>query len=137
MATLVLIFQETIGKLFWDIIIFPFWWYTYGVFGRLQWIVEQIKSEAESLSLGLWIKNLFVPMFGQYDRSGRIISFFMRLIQIIFRFIFLILWLVLLIALFLAWLILPIIVVYGLFTGNFLIVDNESVVSFFKKIFSY
>jgi len=136
-ATLVLIFQETLGKLFWDIIIFPFWWYTFGVFGRLQWFVEQIKAETESLSLNLWIKNLFVPMFGQYDKAGRIISFFMRLIQIIFRFVFLILWIVLLIILFMAWLVLPIIVVYGLITGNFLVVDNEIVVNFIKKLFSY
>lgn len=39
------------------------------------------------LALDIWLKNIFVPMYGQRDAASRIISFLMRLVQIIFRFI--------------------------------------------------
>lgn len=44
-----------------------------------------IASYAKSLALRVWIKNLFVPMYGMYDWQSRLISFFMRLAQIVFR----------------------------------------------------
>ena len=33
----------------------------------------------------LWLKNLFVPMFGQHDWQGRLVSFLIRLVQLIAR----------------------------------------------------
>lgn len=38
----------------------------------------------------IWLKNFFVPMYGQYDWTGRLISVFMRLVILIGRFIALI-----------------------------------------------
>ena len=37
------------------------------------------------LAIGVWTKNIFVPMFGMHDWQSRIISFFMRVVQIIGR----------------------------------------------------
>ena len=37
------------------------------------------------LAIKVWIKNIFVPMFGMHDWQSRIISFFMRVVQIIGR----------------------------------------------------
>jgi len=134
---LVLALQQTFGKLFWEIISCPFWWYTVGVWKMLQWFSDQITAEYRNLALGLWLKNLFVPMFGQYDRTGRIVSFFMRLVQIIFRFILLIVWLILLVIIFLFWLISPFLIVYGFWKGNLLFVKNEAIINFFKTLFSF
>ena len=63
----------------------PFWWYTQGLLfilkGGRSWIMNYVKT----LGLRVWIKNLFVPMYGMRDWQSRIISFFMRFAQIIFR----------------------------------------------------
>jgi len=42
-------------------------------------------SANDQLAPMLWLKNLLVPMFGQYDWQGRLVSFFMRLVNVIFR----------------------------------------------------
>ena len=63
----------------------PIWWYTRGfVFvarGGMSWV----KTYAKSIAINVWMKNLFVPMYGMYDWQSRIISFFMRLAQIAVR----------------------------------------------------
>lgn len=63
----------------------------------------------------LWLKNLFVPMFGQTDLQGRIVSVFIRIVNVIFRTIFLAGWSVVVLSLLLAWLAAPIIIVGMLF----------------------
>lgn len=96
-----------------DLISFPFWWYSVGAKRAAIWCAGVLRSGNDALSPGLWLKNIFVPMYGQYDIQGRFISFFIRLIQVIARSIALILWLVACLALFLCWLALPVLVVYG------------------------
>ncbi|MBU4315172.1 hypothetical protein KJ673_02085 [Patescibacteria group bacterium] len=63
----------------------PIWWYTRGLVlvakGGKGWIM----GYAKSLALSVWLKNLFVPMYGMYDWQSRIISFLMRVAQIIVR----------------------------------------------------
>ncbi len=75
-----------------DIIAFPVWWYTQGVTYTAQKLFSSARRQAAHVAVGLWLKNLFVPMYGQYDWQGRIISFFVRLLQVIFRTIALIIW---------------------------------------------
>ena len=53
-------------------------------------------------------------MYGQRDWSGRLISFFIRLVQIIFRGLVLIVWIFLLLALIIIWLIGPLLLVLAL-----------------------
>jgi hypothetical protein len=62
-----------------DAITFPWWWYTRGLKRVLGWGGRTLKGWERAVGLRLWLKNLFVPMFGQTDWQGRIISFFMRL----------------------------------------------------------
>ena len=57
-------------------------------------------------------KHIFKPMYGQYDRAGRIISFFMRLVLLIAKLIVFLFLVILYIALILFWLILPILTIY-------------------------
>ncbi|HEU0050958.1 MAG TPA: hypothetical protein VFQ60_02785 [Patescibacteria group bacterium] len=68
---------------------FPFWWYTDGFQIVLQWIKRSLIFRWKSFSLTIWIKNLFVPMYGQYDLVGRLVSIFMRIVVLIGRLIFL------------------------------------------------
>lgn len=53
-------------------------------------------------------------MYGQYDIQGRIISFLMRLAQIVGRSVALIVWLIFCLALFFIWLLVPAVIVWGL-----------------------
>jgi len=99
----------------WEIIYWPLWWYSTGFWRLLLSVGRSIKNKFISLALGVWLKNLFVPMYGQHDFAGRCISFFMRLVQIIFRalvFIFYSLFSILLIVL---WLLLPLLIIYAIY----------------------
>jgi hypothetical protein len=110
----VLVFQQLFLEVILDIIYFPLWWYTVGAVRAIRWCWEFIKDGNDDLAPGIWLANLFTPMYGQYDWEGRIISFFMRLVQVIFRALALLVWTVFCLGLFLVWLALPIIMVWGL-----------------------
>jgi hypothetical protein len=90
-----------------DAIRFPVWWYTTGLKKTARGCINSVKATEERWGLRIWAKNIFVPMFGEYDWQGRIISFFMRLFQIIARSIFVGIWAIIMFILFLAWLVLP------------------------------
>ena len=47
--------------------------------------MDMIQGYARTLAIRVWIRNIFVPMFGMYDWQSRLISFFMRVVQIIGR----------------------------------------------------
>jgi len=109
-----LVFQRLLLEAILDIVYFPVWWFTKGLAHAARWCFGLLKSGNNTLAPGLWIANIFVPMYGQFDWQGRIISFLMRFVQIIARSIALIAWLVFCFALFLIWILLPLAVVYGL-----------------------
>ena len=100
-------FLTAVGEVAFVIIYFPFWWYSIGFIRFLRYLGRFLKGREEELALFVWIKNIFRPMYGQEDLTGRLISFFMRLIQIIFRSIALMLFIILIVLLALAWLALP------------------------------
>ncbi len=110
----ILIFQHLLLESIVDIFYFPLWWYSKGALYALRKCIGLLKSGNESLAPSLWLLNLFVPMYGQFDFQGRIISFFVRLVQIIARLFGLLIWLLFCVILFLIWLVLPLAVLYGL-----------------------
>lgn len=68
-----------------DVLRFPLWWYTDGMFlvgGRL---VRVARRAAATLGLRVWMANIFTPMFGRYDWQSRVISVFMRIVNIVGR----------------------------------------------------
>ena len=95
-----------------DILYFPVWWYTKGLKGAALTYQRRIKSGERYFALRVWLLNLFKPMYGQEDWQGRLISFFMRTIVLIFRFFLLVIWVCLVTILFLIYLILPIFVIF-------------------------
>lgn len=76
-----LLFVDLAGSVVW----FPVWWYTKG----LQRVIDAASSavwyRVRSYALVIWIKNFFVPMYGEYDIWGRIISLMMRFVVLIYR----------------------------------------------------
>lgn len=96
---------------------FPFWWYSKGLIRTAAGCVRTVRGYSRRFGVGVWLKNLFVPMFGQYDAAGRIISFFMRLAALLYYSLVLSVISLLMFALFLAWLSLPIVAV-TMFVGQ-------------------
>ncbi|MDO8668609.1 MAG: hypothetical protein Q7K35_06030 [bacterium] len=103
---------KILAELVTDILYFPLWWYSRGLFNLILGVKNFLVDKQKSLALLVWIRNIFRPMFGQYDWQGMIISFFVRLVQIIFRSIFMLLWSILALMVIIFWLILPILVAY-------------------------
>jgi len=68
-----------------DVLRFPQWWYGKGLIDAARTAVETVQGYARRLGLRVWTKNIFTPMFGQYDWQSRIISVFMRTVNIIGR----------------------------------------------------
>lgn len=79
------IFTETLGS----VLRFPFWWYGDGLMLLGKWIAHQLEYRWKSFAFVIWMRNLFVPMYGQYDWSGRLVSFIVRIAVLIGRGIFL------------------------------------------------
>lgn len=97
-----------------DVFYFPIWWYSVGLARLLKNIWNFLRNQEQSLGFFIWLKNIFTPMYGQRDWSGRLISFFIRLVQIIFRGLVLLVWIFLLLALIIIWLIGPLLLVLAL-----------------------
>ena len=76
-----LLFIDLLGSIVW----FPVWWYTKGLSLVASNAIAALKYRSQSYSFRIWIRNFFVPMYGQYDIWGRIISVLMRFIVLIGR----------------------------------------------------
>lgn len=66
---------------------FPIWWYTTGFMGVISAARRGLEFRIRSLGFNVWIKNFFVPMYGQYDLTGKLISVWMRFVVLIGRII--------------------------------------------------
>lgn len=106
---------KVIISLILEIIYFPIWWYSVGLFRLTQNIISFLYSRERTLGFSIWLKNIFVPMYGQWDFSGRLISFFIRLVQIIYRGIVLLFWVTVCLFILLFWLAIPIVLVLLIF----------------------
>jgi hypothetical protein len=90
-----------------NILFFPLWWYTKGFLKLLSGLKNFLARQEKSLAFSIWLKNIFTPMYGQNDIVGFLISFAVRLVQIIFRGIAMIFWLIIAILIIIFWLLLP------------------------------
>ncbi|WKZ25179.1 MAG: hypothetical protein QY321_01985 [Patescibacteria group bacterium] len=104
--------SSSLLKLLLDLVYFPFWWYSVGFIKVLVWSKNFIIGKARGLAILVWLKNIFTPMFGQRDWVGMLISFFMRVVQIIARSIMLFFWIIFVLIVICLWLITPIYIVY-------------------------
>lgn len=111
----ILVFQRMLLEFFIDLIYFPLWWYTGGSRGALIFCFHLIQDANLTLAPGLWLRNIFVPMFGQTDWQGRLLSVFMRIMNVIVRAIAMGVWMAVVAVIFVVWLAFPVFVVYMIF----------------------
>lgn len=105
-----ILFQKIFVDAMLDVLLFPIWWYSKGLVRLSTFLFRAYQMANIKLAPGLWLKNIFVPMFGQTDLQGRIMSVFMRLVNVFFRALGLGLYSLLLLALVVGWVFLPIII---------------------------
>ncbi|OGL66384.1 hypothetical protein A2856_01680 [Candidatus Uhrbacteria bacterium RIFCSPHIGHO2_01_FULL_63_20] len=96
------------------VVLFPVWWYTRGLMQAGRWAVGAFSSANRTLGWSIWAKNLFVPMYGETEWSGRIISFGVRFTMLIVRGVGVLVWGVGALALFVFYLIAPPLAVIGI-----------------------
>lgn len=70
-------------------ITFPLWWYTIGFGVVWQRARQQFRYGLKKTAFRLFLRNLRHPLYGDYTRSGRIISFFLRIVLLIAKIVFL------------------------------------------------
>ncbi len=102
------LFIDTLLSVFY----FPIWWYGIGLKKRFLLFKRRVKRLSKALSLKIMFANYFKPMFGEYSRTGRMISFFMRTVLLFWRLILFLISFLGLFFLFLIWIILPILAIW-------------------------
>lgn len=112
-----LVLQRITYDFLFHILYFPIWWYTVGMKRALLYTLNLVKFANSYMAPGLWLKNIFVPMFGQHDMQGRVASFFVRLGNVLFRSFALLVWFFVCVIIFSIWIALPIFI-------GFMLVDS-------------
>lgn len=110
-----LVLQRMFFEFVLDVIYFPLWWYSGGALRAAKFCCALFQDGNIRLAPWLWLKNLFVPMYGQTDIEGRMMSIFMRFVNVIGRGFALLVWFLIVLVIFLLWLVFPLFVVYMLF----------------------
>ncbi len=110
-----IVLQRLALQLILDIALFPVWWYTEGLRRVCIGLWHNLQDTNLRLAPGLWLKNIFTPMYGQRDFQGRIMSFFMRIVNVIGRSVALLFWCIVLLCLLVAWLVVPVSLVFMMF----------------------
>lgn len=117
-------------EILWDIVYFPIWWYTKGLTLIAQYCLRSAQFHVtRRLALGVWLKSMFKPMYGDYTKEGRIISVFMRFVVLIWKIIAAVLWMLVLTLVFFGWILLPLVIIYYIlyqvFDVPFFFISNQ------------
>lgn len=99
------LFRELLG----EILFFPVWWYVDGLRLTTRTLLNNLAGVEYRLGVRLMLRNIGRPMYGDRTRSGRIISFFMRLVLIFGKGIALLVWAIIILMVWLLWLIGPLV----------------------------
>ena len=79
------VFKNLILNPIFSLLYFPVWWYGKGLAKFLNFFKRTIEEIACPFVLKILIQNIVKPMYGDYSREGRIISFFMRIMHLSWR----------------------------------------------------
>lgn len=103
-STPALLFRYLILDVIVDVFRFPVWWYTRGVVHAWVWYRSSVRNTSDALALVVLLKNLGRPMFGDYTKEGRAISFGVRIVQLIVSLTIFVVWWAMLSLLCISWL---------------------------------
>jgi hypothetical protein len=95
-----------------EILYFPLWWYSFGLYKTGFFCIKKMKKQWNNMSLSIHFKFLFKPMYAQRDFAGRLISFFARLVQLVFKLVAFFIFIFIFIFIFLLWISLPLFVIW-------------------------
>ena len=111
-ASLIFYSLQIFAELVRDVLYFPAWWYSRGLINLIMSLINFLADKQKALALFVWVKNIFRPMYAQYDWQGLLFSVFMRIVQIIFRSLIMLFWLMVCLAIIIFWILLPALVIY-------------------------
>ena len=66
-----------------SIITFPIWWYSEGLQLAFRHCQSRWRFVLRSTGLLIFLRNMTQPLYGDFSRSGRIISFFIRVVLLV------------------------------------------------------
>lgn len=92
------------------------WWYSRGLLLAVNRFRQRVAYANKYLGVSVWATNLFVPMYGQWDMAGRVISLVVRIVQTIIRSLVFIVWALLDFMLLLLYLVSPLFVLWRIST---------------------
>jgi hypothetical protein len=64
---------------------FPVWWYTVGIKIAFKKAQANFGYGIKKTGIVLFARHLGEPLYGDYTRTGRIVSFFLRIVLIFFK----------------------------------------------------
>jgi len=104
--------SKIIGGLFLEIAYFPLWWYSHGVLNLFWGLLNYLKDKEKGLAFSVWLKNIFTPMYGQYNLIGYFISFIVRFFQVVVRGLALVIYFLVAFIMLMVWLGMPVLALY-------------------------
>lgn len=69
------------------LITFPVWWYTVGLGLAWQSVRRHFWFGVHRSGITLFARHMGEPLYGDYTRAGRVISFFLRIFLLVFKFL--------------------------------------------------
>jgi hypothetical protein len=81
------------------------WWYSRGLSETSLWLLNSVRGSVKFFGVDVWVKNWFVPMYGDDSIAGSLISFGVRTAVILVRGLGVVVWFVIAALLFFAYLI--------------------------------
>jgi len=108
------IFKDLFLDIFWEVLYFPFWWYSRGFLKAVLFCWGQIKGGWRASALSIFFLNFFKPMYGERGFAAYFLSLMVRIWQIFWRIIFIIPWTAFWLFALCFWLALPILIIWQL-----------------------
>lgn len=95
-----LIFRTLLRKGINEDLFWPVWWYSRGLSETALWLLHSVRNGVIFFGLDVWVKNWFVPMYGDESIAGKLISFGVRSAVIVVKGMGVLLWFVVSVLLF-------------------------------------
>ena len=129
------VFIQSIRYIAFDVfgsfVYYPIWWYSVGLKMAALKFGQNLVFRSRALGLGVQVVNLFRPMYADYTISGRLISFAMRILLLVFRFLEMAVFFIWHSIVLLLWVIIPIVIVINIL--NQIYIFNPGIIFQFLK----
>lgn len=80
-----LVFRTLLSEGIHEGLFWPVWWYSRGLSETSLWLLNSIRGSVRFFGVDVWVKNWFVPMYGDDSIAGSLISIGVRSVVILVR----------------------------------------------------